>query len=196
MNLLSRYGEPDLLVLDDPLSAVDPEVCRRIFDQAVRGFAEAGGAVVMACNQIHLLSQCDDIIMLQKGRVAERGTYTELMAAGRGFRNLVDKHVHEDVDADAPDAPCITSDTATTDARDNGQHTPPEEIIPLGRRGDNTEQDEPEEHSDTTDNLPSGGHEVDETGTKAERRPRDEKLKVRSRMHRLCPWTVFLHPCW
>lgn len=92
------YGDPELLVLDDPLSAVDPEVCRRIFDRAVRGFADEGGAVLMACNQIHLLSQCHDIVVLDGGKVAEHGAYDHLMANGAAFRDLIDKHVHDSAD--------------------------------------------------------------------------------------------------
>ena len=47
------YDEPQLLVLDDPLSAVDPEVCERIFQRAVLGHRAKGGSVVLVCNQVH-----------------------------------------------------------------------------------------------------------------------------------------------
>ena len=59
------YDQPRLLVLDDPLSAVDPEVCGRIFTRCILAHVGKGGSVLMACSQIqvpfqpHLLPRTD-----------------------------------------------------------------------------------------------------------------------------------------
>lgn len=86
------YGRPDLLVLDDPLSAVDPEVCDAIFNRAVVGTARRGGGVLMACNQVHLFARCNLIVLLEKGAVVEQGAYPELLQSGGAFSNLVREH--------------------------------------------------------------------------------------------------------
>lgn len=67
------YAQPALLILDDPLSAVDPEVCETIFQKAILDYTAHGGSVLMACNQIHLLSRCNQILYLCDGQVAEQG---------------------------------------------------------------------------------------------------------------------------
>ena len=67
------YGEPQLLVLDDALSAVDGAVCEKIFARAVCGHVQAGGTVLMACNQLHLLHRCDQVVHLMDGTVEYAG---------------------------------------------------------------------------------------------------------------------------
>lgn len=62
------YDTPALLVMDDPLSAVDAEVAARIFHRAVLGHRERGHAVVMACNQLQFLPRFDRIVYLEGNR--------------------------------------------------------------------------------------------------------------------------------
>jgi ABC-type multidrug transport system fused ATPase/permease subunit len=85
------YSERRLVVLDDPLSAVDAAVAQRIFAKAVlasaRGTAGgAGGAggrpctVVMALNQLEYLPHFDTIVHMHGGKVAAHGTLAEIRA--------------------------------------------------------------------------------------------------------------------
>eukprot|EP01052_Picozoa_sp_SAG31_P006856 SAG31_NODE_320_length_17748_cov_4.201881_15_plen_616_part_00 len=74
---LAKSGS--LLVLDDPLSAVDASVGSAIFENALEKYCACGGTVIMAMNQLHLAKLCDHVIYLEGGRVAQQGTFEELM---------------------------------------------------------------------------------------------------------------------
>ena len=89
------YGKPQLLVLDDPLSAVDPEVCNRIFNRTILALKGSGQSVIIACSQVHLLPHFDHILHLQGGAVSEQGSYSELLALGGSVASLVNEHAHE-----------------------------------------------------------------------------------------------------
>lgn len=92
------YGAPELLVLDDPLSAVDPAVGEAIFQQAVLDFAKEGGAVLMATNQMHLLERCDHIVVVADGRVESQGTYAEIQGNGSAMAALMCEKAEATVD--------------------------------------------------------------------------------------------------
>ncbi len=72
--------EPKVLVLDDPLSAVDAKTESAILD-AVERQAKAR-TVVLITHRVAAAARCDQIIVLDEGRVIERGTHAELVFAG------------------------------------------------------------------------------------------------------------------
>lgn len=111
------YARPRLLVLDDPLSAVDPEVCARIFERAIKAHAHSGGAVLMACNQMHLLQHCDSVVYLSGGKVAESGGYAALVNAGGTFSQLIRSHVIEEATEGDADNPGVSHHTAAAGAQ-------------------------------------------------------------------------------
>lgn len=92
------YAEPELLVLDDPLSAVDVKVGAGIFQKAVLDFASAGGAVLMATNQMHVLSRCDHIIVVCDGKIEAQGSYQDIQANGSAMAALM--HAKQDATVD------------------------------------------------------------------------------------------------
>jgi ATP-binding cassette, subfamily B, multidrug efflux pump len=74
--------EPVILILDDPLSAVDART-----EQAILGAIERQGesrTVVLITHRIAAAARCDSVVVLEQGRIVERGNHTELIAAG-GF---------------------------------------------------------------------------------------------------------------
>jgi ATP-binding cassette, subfamily B, multidrug efflux pump len=81
---LSRalLNEPSVLVLDDPMSAVDAKTERAILEAIDR--AAEGRSLVLITNRTAAAARCDQIVVLDEGRVVERGTHRELMFA-RGF---------------------------------------------------------------------------------------------------------------
>ncbi|KAI8830678.1 P-loop containing nucleoside triphosphate hydrolase protein [Chytridium lagenaria] len=72
------YDQADVYLLDDPLAALDAEVGRKVFADCVRGVME-GTTRVLVTHQMHVLDQCDWIVVMDDGRVVEEGTFGELM---------------------------------------------------------------------------------------------------------------------
>ncbi|KAL3943726.1 MAG: hypothetical protein SGBAC_002196 [Bacillariaceae sp.] len=76
----AAYSDADVVILDDPLSALDPEVAAALFNDCITGDLMAGKTRLLVTNQLQFLSQCDHVVVLKKGEVMEDGTATELMA--------------------------------------------------------------------------------------------------------------------
>jgi ABC-type bacteriocin/lantibiotic exporter with double-glycine peptidase domain len=76
---------PNLLVLDEATSALDTVTEQQIVDN-VR--ARGCGCLVIA-HRLCTIRACDEIIVLDKGRIADRGTHTELLARCDRYKELV-----------------------------------------------------------------------------------------------------------
>jgi ATP-binding cassette subfamily C (CFTR/MRP) protein 1 len=117
---LGGDGGGALLLLDDPLAAVDPAVAKEIFGnlrrrcygeqsspaEQQREFAPI--SCLMALNQLQFLPQFDRVLVLHEGRVVEEGTPAQLLARGPGgaYAQLqsLSLRMGADVDAMAPAA--------------------------------------------------------------------------------------------
>ena len=71
------FKDGDIIVLDDCTSALDMETERKIF----KGIAENYGdrTLIIAAHRASSVMGCDEIIYLEDGEIAERGTYEQLM---------------------------------------------------------------------------------------------------------------------
>jgi ABC-type multidrug transport system fused ATPase/permease subunit len=57
------YSRADVFLLDDPLSALDSKVGRRVFEQAVkRAMKKTGKTVVLATNQLYFVQSADQVM--------------------------------------------------------------------------------------------------------------------------------------
>ncbi len=73
-------NQPKVVVLDDPLSAVDAKTEESILEALDR--AKRDRTFVLITNRVAAAARTDRILVLDEGRVVERGTHEELCAAG------------------------------------------------------------------------------------------------------------------
>ncbi|KAI4719614.1 ABC multidrug transporter-like protein [Aureobasidium sp. EXF-10727] len=82
------YFNADIVLMDDPLSAVDAHVGRHIMDNAICGLLR-NKARVLATHQLHVLHRCDRIIWVQDGTAYKIDTFDNLMATDEDFQKLM-----------------------------------------------------------------------------------------------------------
>jgi ABC-type multidrug transport system fused ATPase/permease subunit len=95
------YFDADLIIMDDPLSAVDAHVGRHIFDNAIMGLLK-DKCRILATHQLWVLNRCDRIIWMEEGKVQAIDTFDNLMRDHVGFQQLMEttavEEEHEEED--------------------------------------------------------------------------------------------------
>eukprot|EP00667_Euglena_gracilis_P000579 EG_transcript_579 len=96
------YANADVVILDDPLSALDAHVGELVFREAVQQMLVANGkTVVMATHQWQFLNAADQILLVSEGTIKARGKLEELQAAGHDLRAMAVERAAETT-ADEP----------------------------------------------------------------------------------------------
>ncbi|XP_031596637.1 multidrug resistance-associated protein 5 [Oreochromis aureus] len=90
------YSERPILLLDDPVSAVDACVGSHIFSKAIRGAAK-GKTILFVTHQLQYLPECDVVILMKDGQIAEHGTHAQLIGKDRNYAMLFNSMQQENL---------------------------------------------------------------------------------------------------
>ncbi len=78
--------EPAILLLDDPTAAIDPQTEHEIFAALDR--AIAGRTTFIVAHRLSTLRRADFVLVLDAGRIVQRGTHDELMRTPGRYRHV------------------------------------------------------------------------------------------------------------
>lgn len=99
--------------MDDPLSALDAHVGRAIFQNVISGALD-GKTRILVTHALHFLPLVDRILVMDNGKIAEEGTYNELVQQDGAFSRLVKQFGAQDdteVEKERDDSVLETAET-------------------------------------------------------------------------------------
>ncbi|WVQ85784.1 hypothetical protein IAT38_007951 [Cryptococcus sp. DSM 104549] len=92
----ASYSPSSIVLLDDPLSAVDANVAHHILQNCIFAGPLAGRTRVLVTHHLGVLPKADCVLVMERdasgeGRVVQMGSYERLLAQEGPFRNLINE---------------------------------------------------------------------------------------------------------
>ncbi|MFB4303955.1 thiol reductant ABC exporter subunit CydC [Actinomadura sp. NTSP31] len=86
--LLARalLADPPVLVLDEPTEALDPVMADEVVRDLLSG--PGGGTLLLVTHRLAALGAADEVVVMDRGRVVQRGRHDELVAVPGPYRDL------------------------------------------------------------------------------------------------------------
>ncbi|MEK9780349.1 MAG: ATP-binding cassette domain-containing protein, partial [Gammaproteobacteria bacterium] len=80
------YHQPEILVFDEATSSLDG-ISEKMIMQAVHRFSDEK-TIIMIAHRLKTVEKCDQIFFIDGGKVADQGTFKELMETNEKFKNM------------------------------------------------------------------------------------------------------------
>jgi ABC-type multidrug transport system fused ATPase/permease subunit len=81
------YRNPEILIFDEATSALDNETEREIQETLSR--RDPGRITLIVAHRIHTLKHCDEILVLEEGKLVDRGRFVDLAARSAVFQAML-----------------------------------------------------------------------------------------------------------
>ncbi|XP_066143996.1 ATP-binding cassette sub-family C member 4-like isoform X1 [Euwallacea fornicatus] len=84
------YKEADIYLLDDPLSAVDAHVGKKMFEDCITQYLK-DKCVVLVTHQLHYLKKVEKVYLMGHGKIDHSGSYEEIQSGSTNFAQLLNE---------------------------------------------------------------------------------------------------------
>ena len=81
--------DPTILIMDEATSSLDAVTEKEILDNLKRRHCTC----IVVAQRLSTIRDCDEIIVMEHGRIKERGTHDQLMAKNGQYRRLISESV-------------------------------------------------------------------------------------------------------
>lgn len=71
------YKQPDILIMDDPISALDAHVRKSVFDQVITGLMKQKTRI-LTTHAVDFVKMADHVVIMKDGKIAAQGSYEHL----------------------------------------------------------------------------------------------------------------------